>query len=151
MLAIRNDSTLKSILGNNGYKYEFAAVEWYLNGQPIPEATSFNYFAGEGNQLHFGEPYQALLTRPNGVKVFTCEFLPTKVAAEVIDLPSLVDPNAPMHIKGRGTAYWYDMLGRRHQTQPYDDSDITTPGAKGYYLLILQSDEARDVHSVMVR
>ncbi len=151
VLAIRNDSTLKSILGNNGYKYEFAAVEWYLNGQPIPEATSFNYFAGEGNQLHFGEPYQALLTRPNGVKVFTCEFLPTKVAAEVIDLPSLVDPNAPMHIKGRGTAYWYDMLGRRHQTQPYDDSDITTPGAKGYYLLILQSDEARDVHSVMVR
>ena len=151
VLAIRNDSTLKSILGNNGYKYEFAAVEWYLNGQPIPEATSFNYFAGEGNQLHFGEPYQALLTRPNGVKVFTCEFLPTKVAAEVMDLPSLVDPNAPMHIKGRGTAYWYDMLGRRHQTQPYDDSDITTPGAKGYYLLILQSDEARDVHSVMVR
>lgn len=83
--------------------------------------------------------------------MFTCEFLPTKVAAEVMDLPSLVDPNAPMHIKGRGTAYWYDMLGRRHQTQPYDDSDITTPGAKGYYLLILQSDEARDVHSVMVR
>jgi hypothetical protein len=144
VLAIRNAEY------NGGYTFD--AVQWYMDGKPIEGATSFNYYAGDGNTLLFtGEEYSAMLTRTDGVKLFTCAFIPTEVPAQILDMPSLVPISAPLHMQGRGKACWYDMLGRPHQSEPYDNSDITAPSVAGFYLLELRSDNARSIHSMMVR
>ncbi len=143
VLAIRNSDY------NGGF--EFDSVQWYLGNTPILGATGFNYYAGDGIHLNFGASYSALLTRRDGVKLFTCPFIPQPVAADINDLPTLVSPSAPMHIPGKGTAYWYDILGRQYHAQPYNDSDIASPAAKGYYLLVLQTPDERSIHPIMVR
>lgn len=143
VLAIRNSDY------NGGF--EFDSVQWYLGNTPIDGATDFNYYVGDGVRLHFGESYSALLTRRDGVKLFTCPFTPEPVAAGISDLPTLVPPSAPMQIPGKGTAYWYDVLGRQYHAQPYNDSGIISPAVRGYYLLVLQADEGRSIHSVMVK
>ncbi len=143
VLAIRNADY------NGGY--EFDSVQWYVSGLPIEGAIDFNYYAGMGNQLQFGKEYTALLTRKDGVKLFTCPFVPAAVPAEIADLPSLVPLSAPMHIRGTGTAYWYDMLGRVYGSSPYNESDIIAPATQGCYLLVLQNNEGRTVHQIMVR
>jgi len=66
-------------------------------------------------------------------------------------LGSLVVPSAQMPVKGEGTAYWYDMLGRMHHSDEYDNSYITAPAAMGLYLLVLQDKDTRTIHQVMVR
>ena len=122
VLAIKNTEY------NGGYQFD--SVQWYVSGQPITEAIEFNYYAGEGNQLRFGEEYQALLTRNDGVKLFTCAYIPSPVSAEVTDMPSLVKPSSTLQVKGRGTASWYDMMGRRYSSEQYNDSEIRTPDAE---------------------
>ena len=143
VLAIRNADY------NGGYQFD--SVQWYLGGLPIEGAIDFNYYAGMGNKLQFGSEYTALLTRNDGVKLFTCPFIPTAVPAEIADLPSLVPLSAPMHVQGKGTATWVDMLGRVHHTDAYDNSDIVAPGITGYFLLVLQGNDSRTIHHVMVR
>ena len=143
VLAIRNKDY------NGGY--EFDSVQWYVSGLPIEGAIDFNYYVGMGNQLQFGKEYTALLTRKDGVKLFTCPFIPAAVPAEIADMPSLVPLSSPMHISGKGTAYWYDMLGRVYGTNPYNDSDIISPAVQGCFLLVLQGTETRSIHQVMVR
>lgn len=143
VLAIRNADY------NGGYQFD--SVQWYLSGLPIEGAIDFNYYAGMDNQLQFGKEYTALLTRNDGVKLFTCPFIPVQEAPEIADMPSLVPISAPMRIRGKGTATWVDMLGRIHHTDAYDNSDIVAPGITGYFLLVLQSNERRAIHRVMVR
>ena len=143
VLAIKNTDY------NGGYQFD--SVQWYVSGQPIAEAIDFNYYAGEGAQLRFGEEYTALLTRKDGVKLFTCPFIPSPVSAEVTDMPSLVKPSSSLQMKGKGTASWYDLLGRRYSSEPYNDSEIRTPETEGLYLLVLQSNNARAAQHVMVR
>ena len=141
---------IKNYNYNGGY--EFDSVQWYVSGMPIEGATDFNYYAGEGNQLRMGEEYQALLMRKGeNEKVFTCPFIPVPVAADVTDMPSLVPMSASLPVKGKGTASWYDMLGRQYSSEAYDDSSIRTPGTEGLYLLVLQNESARSIHQVMVR
>ena len=155
VLAIRNDATMADIMGERGYTYDFSAVQWYLNGQPIEGATDFNYYTGVGNTLQFNQEYAALLTRKqDGAKVFTCSFVPQPVAPEYTDMPklsSLVPPAAQMPVSGRGTAFWYDMLGRVHHTDTYDNSYITAPAAAGYYLVELRGTNTRRIQAVMVK
>ena len=134
---------------NGGYVFD--SVQWYVSGQPIEGAIEFNYFAGEDAQLRFGEEYTALLTRNDGVKLFTCPFIPVPVAAEVTDMPSLVPPSAQMQVKGKGMACWYDLMGRQYSAQPYDNSEIQTPASQGCYLLILNEENTRASHRVIVK
>ena len=134
---------------NGGYVFD--SVQWYVSGEPILGATDFVYYTGEGEKLRFGEPYTALLTRNDGVKLFACVYIPTPVAADVQDMPSLVPPSAPMQVKGKGTASWYDMLGRQYSSYSYNDSEIRTPGTEGLYFLVLQNENARTIHRVMVK
>ena len=144
VLAIRNADY------NGGYQFD--SVQWYVNGLPIEGAIDFNYYAGMGNQLQFGKEYTALLKRSNdGVKLFTCPFIPTPVPAQIADLPSLVPLSSPMHIQGKGTATWVDMLGRIHHTDAYNNSNIIAPGIAGYFILVLDGNERRTIHHVMVR
>ena len=132
--------------------YEFDSIQWYVNGMPIEGAVDFNYYTGMGNQLRFGEEYQALLLRrSDGVKQFTCPFIPVAVSADVTDMPSLVPPSAPLTVKGKGTAIWYDMLGRQYSSQTYNDSEIRTPGTEGLYFLLLENEQTRTIHRVMVK
>ena len=135
VLAIRNAEY------NGGY--EFDSVQWYLNGAPIVGAMSFNYYTG-GENLQFGAEYSALLTHEDGVKLFTCPFVPQQVAidAEPQLTTQIVNPSAQMPVKGTGTAYWYDMLGRMFKVENYNNTSITAPSQRGYYLLILQSSDA---------
>jgi hypothetical protein len=143
VLAIRNADY------NGGYVFD--SVQWYVSGQPIEGAVEFNYFAGEDAQLRFGEEYTALLTRNDGVKLFTCPFVPAPVPVEVTDMPSLVQPSAPVQLKGKGTACWYDLMGRQYSAQPYDNSEILTPASQGCYLLILNEENTRASHRVIVK
>lgn len=133
VLAIKNSDY------NGGYTFD--SIQWYINGQPIMGANDYVYYVGEGKQLQMGAEYQAYLRRPDGVMVFTCAFIPEPVAAEITDMPSLVPLNAQIPLKGKGTATWYDMLGRRHHSESYDNSSITAPGAAGYYLLVLMPED----------
>lgn len=137
VLAIRNAEY------NGGY--EFDSVQWYLNGAPIVGAMSFNYYTG-GENLQFGAEYSALLTREDGVKLFTCPFVPQQVAIDAMPnlTTQIVNPSAQMPVKGTGTAYWYDMLGRMFKVENYNNTSITAPSQRGYYLLILQSSNALD-------
>ena len=91
------------------------------------------------------------MRKDDGVKQFTCPFIPAAVAAEVKDMPSLVPPSAPLQMRGKGTAYWYDMLGNRHGAQTYDNSEIRTPAAQGCYLLILNEENTRAAHRILVK
>ena len=140
---------IKNFDYNGGYVFD--SVQWYVSGQPIVGAIDFNYFAGEESQLLFGQEYQALLTRNDGVKLFTCAYIPSPVSADVKDLPTLVPPSAPLEIKGKGTASWFDMLGRLYNSETFDDSQIRTPGTRGYFLLVLQTNNTRTIHRVVVR
>ena len=140
---------IKNFDYNGGYVFD--SVQWYVSGQPIVGAIDFNYFAGEESQLLFGQEYQALLTRNDGVKLFTCAFIPSPVSADVKDMPTLVPPSAPLEIKGKGTASWFDMLGRLYNSETFDDSQIRTPGTRGYFLLVLQTNNTRTIHRVVVR
>ena len=156
VLAIRNDSTIKANLGNNGYDYDFIGVQWYVSGQPIEGATEFNYYTGEGKELLFGKDYTALLTRRDGKQIYTCPFVPASVPEAAMPYPQLtgavVPPSAPIRLSGKGTAFWYDVLGRSRTSENYDDSEITAPAAVGFYLLVLQSDNANvTTHRVLVR
>ena len=144
VLAIRNAEY------NGGYQFD--SVQWYVSGQPIEGATAFNYYTGgNGVTLRFGEEYTALLTRNDGVKLFTCAFVPVAVPTEVTDMPTLVPRSAPLSVKGKGTASWYDLSGRRYYSEAYDASQITAPGVEGYYLLVLQGEETRSIHRILVR
>ena len=143
VLAIRNSDF------NGGY--EFDSVQWYIGDTPIVGATDFNYYTGTETQLRFGEPYSALLLRRDGVRLFTCPFIPTPAAADVTDMPTLVPPSSPLSIRGKGTATWYDLLGHPHNAAAYDDSEITTPETAGYYLLVLLSPTGRTIQPMMVR
>ena len=143
VLAIRNAEY------NGGYQFD--SVQWYMNGKPIEGATDFNYYVGPDAKLRFGEEYRALLWRNDGVILFTCPVFPEAVPADVADMPSLINTGAPLAIKGKGTAYWFDMLGRPYGAQPYDMSEITAPASQGYYLLVLQSEDTRTVHPILVR
>lgn len=148
VLAIRNADY------NGGYL--FTAVQWYLGESPIQGATEFNYFAGENTQLRFGEPYSALLTRDDGVQLFTCPIEPEKVSADITDMPTLVPLGSSIQVQGKGKAYWYDVLGRPHHTESYDNSSISAPTTAGYYLLVLRASDTnapkpRTIHPMMVR
>lgn len=137
VLAIRNAEY------NGGYVFD--SVQWYINGMPIEGATAFNYYAGDSADLRFGEEYTALLLREDGVKLFTCPFVPSPVSASVMDQPQLtplvVAPTSQIPMQGQGIAYWYDMLGRLHKMENYDHSAITAPAQQGHYVLMLQSQE----------
>ena len=141
VLAVRNSDY------NGGF--EFDSIQWYVNGKPIEGATGFNYYTG-GTNLQFGQSYTALLTRKDGVKLFSCPIIPAQVPAEVMDMPSLVPQSAPMQMQGRGTAYWYDMLGNCHSSMPYNNSTVYAPATAGYYLLVLQGTEGRRIHHMIV-
>ena len=145
VLAIRNAE-------HNG-GYTFNAVQWYVNGAPIEGATSFNYFAGEGQNLKMGAAYSALLTRSDGVALMTCAFVPAPVSPDVVpDMPTLVPISAPLQIKGKGRACWYDMLGRPQRSQDYNDSEVTTPASAGYYILVLHPESSATTrHPMLVR
>ena len=161
VLAIRNNQTIKDSLKvlwgyEPVYTYEFDSVQWFLNGAPIDSANTFNYYAGKGNQLQFGKPYQALLRRvKDGAMIFTCEYIPQPVPATYTEMPHLtaytVQPKQALHMHGRGTAHWYDMLGRRYSSEAFDDSDIYAPATVGYFLLVLEGDESREINQVLVR
>lgn len=160
VLAIRNDSTIKANLGDHGYNYDFIGVQWYVSGQPIEGATEFNYYTGVGNELLFGKDYTALLTRKDGTQIFTCAFVPVSVPEAAMPYPQLtstvVSPSAPIRLSGKGTAYWYDVLGRSRTSETYDNSDIAAPAAVGFYLLVLQPDDSSEsanltTHRVLVR
>ena len=132
--------------------YQFDSVQWYVGGMPIEGATDFVYYTGgNGVQLRFGEEYTALLIRNDGVKQFTCPFVPVAVAADITDMPSLVPMSSQMQMKGKGTAYWYDMMGRRYSSEEYNDSEISTPGVAGCYLLVLQTENLRGTHRILVK
>ena len=143
VLAIRNADY------NGGFTFD--SVQWYLDDKPISGATDFNYYAGAGNKLQFGQEYTALLVRRDGVKLFTCPFIPVEVPSDIVDMPTLVNLTSQIPMKGKGVAYWYDMLGRCFSREDYNDSAITAPGIAGYYLLVLQTDEERSAHRMMVR
>ena len=142
VLAIRNSDY------NGGFVFD--SVQWYVAGQPIEGARSFNYHT-PGSNLRFGEEYTAYLWRNDGVGLFTCSFVPTKVdESQISNLPSLVKPHAPLTIQGKGTAYWYDLLGHGYDAQDYDNSAIYTPHTAGSYILLLRSEGTDKTAHVIV-
>ena len=161
VLAIRNDTTIRNeyeaLWGYKPvYHYEFDSVQWFVSGQPIDSANTFNYYAGEKQQLQFGKEYQALLRRvKDGALIFTCAYIPQPVPTTYTEQPHLTaytaHPKQALRMRGRGTAEWYDMLGRRHNSVGFDNSDILAPATVGYYLLVLRREDGREINQVLVK
>jgi hypothetical protein len=127
VLAVRNAEY------NRGY--EFTNYQWYKNGIAIDGATGSYLYEPEG--LDFTDEYAAEVTRSTDqVQLFTCPVIPQKVDTEKFnDIPTLVPRNAPLQIKGVGTARWFTALGVIVSAQNYNDSPILSPSASGSYLL----------------
>ena len=127
VLAVRNAEY------NGGY--EFTNYQWYKNGIAIDGATGSYLYVPEG--LDFTAEYAAEVTRSTDqVQLFTCPVIPQKVDTEKFnDIPTLVPRNAPLQIKGVGTARWFTALGVIVSAQNYNDSPILSPSASGSYLL----------------
>lgn len=123
--------------------YTFTAYQWYKNGIPIEGATGSYLYVPDG--LDFNASYAAEVTRSTDkVTLFTCPVIPQKVSKdEFRDLPTLVPRNAPLHIKGTGSARWYTALGVAVSAQDYDDSVIITPATCGSYVLQLMDAQTR--------
>lgn len=58
---------------NGGYK--FISQQWYKNGQPL-EGETGTYIHLEDTKLSADDVYSVLLTREDGVALFTCDFTP---------------------------------------------------------------------------
>ena len=76
---------IKNAQYNGGY--EFVSYEWYKNGTLLPEETGAYIY--EPSTLQPGDVYSVVLTRPDGVRLQTCDYSPVHVDYEDDGLESL--------------------------------------------------------------
>lgn len=130
---------------NSGYNggYEFAAFQWYKDGEPVSGATSSNLYEPDG--LDASAQYSVLLTRADdGVSVFTCPVQPQRYDG-VEDVPTVTftETKGAVSVKsgaGGEIRLWSlsgVLLGTFGMTG--DITEITVP-AQGVYLLEIRLD-----------
>lgn len=148
---------VKNELYNGGYS--FSAFRWFVNGSPIPGATSSYLYTSEMQTLDTAAEYHVELTRADdGVTMPACPIVP-KWNTEIGEYPTLVDANVSSKvmlsgIRSRAVVSVYDILGRHYFTSEVfaDDPYITLPDKKGVYLIKVDdsSDSDSRIFKVMI-
>lgn len=69
---------IKNAQYNGGH--EFISFEWYKNGERMENETGTYIYVSE--QFQIGDTYQVLLTRADGVQMFTCDYTPVYIPYE---------------------------------------------------------------------
>lgn len=146
VLALRNASA------NGGYT--FTAWQWLRNGQPIEGATGEYLYLPDGT-LDTDASYSVLLTRPDGVTVAACPYVPT-VHTDIFDFPSLADAAqyAPARFPQAGSATFWSVSGNAGAPVAVGKGScqLLVPGVPGLYLLRFTGSDGRTtVRKVLVR
>ncbi len=143
--------------------YDFIQVQWYVNGEPVKGRGDHNffYYAGENQQLLFGVPYRADITRADDLKtISTCNYIPYAQADTVIfkeDLymtPRYAGNSRQVAVTTSlsGRYIVYDISGKEVLTDcfgsDYGSPDIVFPASclKGTYLIRFLPDNAKEIH-----
>lgn len=136
---------------NHNGGYEFTEYQWYKNGQPLQgETQSFLYL--NQSSLSPNDAYSCLLTRNDGVVLFSCDFVPIIPQRSMI--PSLMPASATMRIEvtEETLASFYTLQGNLIMQQRLTPSsnELRMPAAKGIYLLQLNSTENNTTHKILI-
>lgn len=126
---------------NNG-GFRFTAYQWYKNGNPIIGATSS--FIYEDLDPH--DEYSVLLTRDDGVTLFSCNFRPTdRSGMQVSDYPTLVhiSQSAPITTDNAAFATFVSPVGTLYSTTPLSvgSNMLQAPSTPGIYVLHIITDD----------
>jgi hypothetical protein len=143
VLSIINKETQKRLLysgaGDTREGETFKGYQWYRNGQPISSSANGSYYYYEGSTFnqHSGDVYSALLTRENGDKVFTCDFVPDLTIQNEGNLlmPSPIHPMQILNSPENGTVTIWNITGTVYSVQRIENNQFTAPGAQGIYIL----------------
>lgn len=134
--------------------FNFTAYQWYKNGEPIPGETS-PYLYLRNEILSSDDAYSVLLTRDDGVILFTCDFIPTYRVIQN-SVPTLVNTSQiiPLSVvSSKGSATFWDINGLLHSTQMVDSENkqIQAPAQKGMYILNLVFDDDCSQYKMVVK
>jgi len=131
---------------NGGYLW--ASYQWYKNDEQIPNETgSYLYVGANGGVLDTTANYRVLLTRNDGVSLFTCKFTPVIVDPNsyLTVRPTLASPYQPITIifaDGKSATLW-NILGV--QVSQYQLTNgvntIPAPNQAGTYILKVENTQ----------
>lgn len=137
VLALYNDQY------NGGYV--FTACQWYKNGAPLVDETNTYLYLGD-QSFAPSDTYTALLTRDDGVTLFSCDFTPNPVRAQI---PSYVHRSQPFqaYIPHACIVRIYSLSGQLVSEQNASDGwqELEAPSYRG--LCVLQIVEDKNVSS----
>ena len=139
--------TLLSPEYNGGYT--FSSIQWYKDGQPIPDEThSYLY-----QPLDFNSEYMALLTTADGLEVFTCPIQPVYHEQQT-KFPTIVQAgqNMPVYMEHQTTIWYYTVSGQLYRTftLPSGHSTLTVPEQGGVYVLKAVNNMGESQAQVMI-
>ena len=148
VLGIRNSTY------NGGY--EFAAFQWYKDGQPIEGAIHPNLYQPEG--LDTDALYHAALTRTDdGATVLTCPIQPIRHADTDIEVtPTVTFAGGSVEVKSRakGEIRVWSTAGTAVSRTRTDGTHTTikAPSAAGVYIIEITLDNGtRHTEKIIVR
>lgn len=124
----------------------FTDYQWYENGNPLPGQTGSQLYLPESG-LNLNSGYSVELTRTaDGVRVRTCDFIPTAEPGTVTlaVIPSLVQASAPMRIESStaGNVSIFNQSGARIDALRVEEgaTEISCPSVPGMYMLIIDAE-----------
>ena len=131
--------------------YTFTNYQWYKNGQPIEGETQSFLYLNQAS-LSPNDIYSCLLTRDDGVALFSCDFTPT--ISQRSNIPSLM-PSATtlsIDITEPIIATFYTLCGEPVAEQWLTSSDniLRIPAHKGLFLLQLKSTRSNTTHKILI-
>lgn len=131
--------------------YEFTQYQWYKNGQPLSgENNSFIYLSK--SSLSPNDAYSCLLTRNDGVTLFSCDFIPTIPQKSM--MPSIMPAATTLaiDITEETIVSLYTLQGNilMQQRITPDNNNIAMPAAKGIYLMQLKSNNNNTTYKILI-
>jgi hypothetical protein len=123
------------------YYEGFSTYQWYRNGQPIAGANQSIYYNPDG--LH-GSVYQVELTRSvDGVKTFSCQFIPTEEpsTSTLVVQPTMLRPKGIVRVSApeSGTMLIINNMGSSTDNVNINqgENSVVVPSASGLYMMLL--------------
>lgn len=139
--------TLLSPQYNGGF--EFSAIQWYKNGQPMENETNPYLY----QPLDFNAEYQALLTRADGISVLTCPVQPIHHEQQT-PFPTIVQvgQQLPVYMETPTTVWYFTISGQLYSTftLPRGYSMMTMPMQQGVFVLKSTNQKGETQAQVMI-
>ena len=129
--------------------YEFTAIQWYKNGQPIEgETHSYLY-----QQLDTTAVYQVQLTNADSLTVFTCPITPV-YHEQKTPFPTIVQAGQqlPVYMNHPTTVWYYTVAGQLYASfdLPRGYSTLNIPAQHGVYVLKATNQTGETQAQVMI-